>query len=82
MPNVFADDGRDFYFISDPPHLLKTIRNSFCNAKRRLWVWLNTVCVLSQMVAYINKVFVYVSFKDEFCLAPLEIASDQIMLLH
>ena len=63
--------------------LLKTIRNSFCNAKRRHWVWLNTVCVLSQMVAYINnKVFVYVSFKDEFCLAPLEIASDQIMLLH
>jgi len=27
---------RDFYFISDPPHLLKTMRNSFCSPKRRL----------------------------------------------
>ena len=40
VPNVFADDQRDFYFISDPPHLLKTIRNSFCNPKRNLWVCL------------------------------------------
>ena len=38
VPNCFAEDKRDFYFISDPPHLLKTIRNSFCNAKRKLWV--------------------------------------------
>ena len=38
VPNLFADDGRDFYFIPDPPHLLKTIRNSFCNPKRNLWV--------------------------------------------
>ena len=29
VPNVYANDGRDFYFISDPPHLLKTIRSSF-----------------------------------------------------
>ena len=36
--NLFADDGRDFCFIPDPPHLLKTIRNSFCNPKRNLWV--------------------------------------------
>ena len=38
VPNVFADDKRDLYFISDPPHLLKTIRNSFYNPKRTLWV--------------------------------------------
>jgi len=38
VPNCFAEDERDFYFISDPPHLLKTIRNSFCNNKRNLWV--------------------------------------------
>lgn len=36
--NPFANDSRQFYFISDPPHLLKTIRNSFCNSKRKLWV--------------------------------------------
>ena len=38
VPNCFAEDKRDFFFISDPPHLLKTIRNSFCNPKRKLWV--------------------------------------------
>jgi len=38
VPNPFANDGRYLYFISDPPHLLKTIRNSFCNSKRKLWV--------------------------------------------
>jgi len=46
VPNVFADDGRDFYFISDPPHLLKTIRNSFSNPKRSLWVWINLICAI------------------------------------
>ena len=38
IPNCFAEDERDFYFISDPPHLLKTITNSFYNTKRKLWV--------------------------------------------
>ena len=39
VPNPFASDSSRFlYFISDPPHLLKTIRNSWCNKKRRLWV--------------------------------------------
>ena len=27
--NVFADEKRLIYFISDPPHLIKTARNSF-----------------------------------------------------
>ena len=39
IPNVFASEGERFlYFISDPPHLIKTIRNSWYNKKRRLWV--------------------------------------------
>lgn len=38
VPNVFAKDGRDLYFISDPPHLLKTIRNSWSSNNRNLWV--------------------------------------------
>ena len=39
VPNPFASDSTRFlYFISDPPHLLKTIRNSWCNTKRQLWV--------------------------------------------
>ena len=32
VPNVFATKGtRYLYFLSDPPHLLKTICNSWCN---------------------------------------------------
>ena len=29
--NIFSVDGDYIYFISDPPHLLKTIRNCFAN---------------------------------------------------
>ena len=36
--NPFATDGRDLLFISDPPHLLKTIRNCIANKSRNLWV--------------------------------------------
>ena len=44
VPNVYASDGQRFlYFISDPPHLLKTIRNSWYNEKKKLWV--NYICV-------------------------------------
>ena len=38
VPNPYALDYRDLFFISDPPHLLKTIRNSWFNSKRKLWV--------------------------------------------
>ena len=34
--NVFGLEKREVFFISDPPHLLKTIRN--CFAKGKLWV--------------------------------------------
>ena len=46
IPNVYASDGKKFlYFISDPPHLLKTIRNSWYNPKRKLWVSMISCCV-------------------------------------
>ena len=38
VPNPYAEDGRDLYFIADPPHLIKTVRNAWCNSKRQLWV--------------------------------------------
>lgn len=48
VPNPFAlDSSRYLYFISDPPHLLKTIRNSWCNTKRHLWVSSFVYCELS-----------------------------------
>ena len=27
VPNVCASDGRQLFFFSDPPHLIKTVRN-------------------------------------------------------
>ena len=42
--NVFAADvERPLFFVSDPPHLLKTIRNCLLSKKRKLWV--NHLCV-------------------------------------
>ena len=38
VPNVYASEPCFLYFISDPPHLIKTIRNSWNNRKRKLWV--------------------------------------------
>ena len=34
--NIFTSDRKEVFFISDPPHLLKTIRN--CFARGKLWV--------------------------------------------
>lgn len=36
--NIFSVHTEYIYFISDPPHLLKTIRNCFANCKRNMWV--------------------------------------------
>ncbi len=36
--NPHAEDGRDILFMSDPPHLLKTVRNCWYSNKRLLWV--------------------------------------------
>ena len=36
--NPYATDGRSIFFLSDPPHLIKTVRNSWANKKRQLWV--------------------------------------------
>ena len=42
--NIFAPEAvRPLFFISDPPHLLKTIRNCWWNSKRKLWVNHNDV---------------------------------------
>lgn len=36
--NPFTSEDRSIYFFSDPPHLLKTIRNCLATTKRQLWV--------------------------------------------
>ncbi len=39
VPNPYATDDRQLYFLSDPPHLVKTVRNAWASSKRTLWVW-------------------------------------------
>lgn len=36
--NPYSQDKRYLFFISDPPHLIKTVRNSWHSNKRLLWV--------------------------------------------
>ena len=36
--NLFSKEARSVYFLSNPPHLLKTARNCLTNQKRHLWV--------------------------------------------
>lgn len=41
--NPYADDERNLYF-SNPPHIVKTIRNCWQSKHRMLWVCANSVC--------------------------------------
>lgn len=38
VPNIYSSDGRFLYFFSDPPHLIKTVRNCFASKTRKLHV--------------------------------------------
>ena len=42
VPNIYAADSSHFlYFVSDPPHLMKTTRNCWANKSRNLQVRCN-----------------------------------------
>lgn len=41
--NPFAPDKRELFFVSDPPHLIKTVRNCWASSKRVMWVSSNTL---------------------------------------
>ena len=47
--NPYADEQRYIYFISDPPHLIKTVRNCWANKKRNLWVHVRSFLKLITM---------------------------------
>ena len=36
--NPYAPEQRYIYFFSDPPHLIKTVRNCWASSKRTMWV--------------------------------------------
>ena len=37
-PHAHDGEKRYLWFLSDAPHLMKTVRNSWANCKRKLWV--------------------------------------------
>ena len=39
--NIYAKEERYIYFFSDPPHLIKTVRNCWNSNARKLWVRYN-----------------------------------------
>ena len=36
--NPYSTEKRYLFFISDPPHLIKTVRNSWSSSKRLMWL--------------------------------------------
>jgi len=51
VDNVFASDApRSLYFIADPPHLIKTIRNCWWSNKRELTVRWKQSCIYTHHV--------------------------------
>ena len=46
VQNIFSPENHMIYFICDPPHLLKTIRNCFASDKRNLWVSIPDILIL------------------------------------
>ena len=52
--NPYSQEKRYLYFFSDPPHLLKTIRNCWQSKKRNLWVsFINKYCIRIILYIYI-----------------------------
>lgn len=41
----FFQEKRDLFFLSNPPHLVKTVRNCWQSRKRTLWVRMCEICI-------------------------------------
>ena len=51
VPDPYSTDGRDLLFFSNPPHLLKTVRNCFPSKSQDLWVSFLIPCLNEHLVA-------------------------------
>ena len=57
--NIFKsnpDEPADILFFTDPPHLLKTIRNCFENPSRKLWVSITLYSICAYMCTHVSTV--------------------------
>ena len=49
--NPYSHNGekRNIFFLSDPPHLMKMVKNAWANNKRKLWV-----CIMLASIVHKN----------------------------
>ena len=75
--NPFSEDKRYLYFISDPPHLIKTARNALANGKRHLWVCIIYMIMLTIMQYYYMVICFhnYYSMTNRICSGPMCVLS-------
>ena len=73
--NPYAADGRHIFFISDPPHLLKTIRNCWENKRRPLWV--RVLYSLHVLKCVIEGIFFLVQWKRDLVVSPSPIVREE-----
>ena len=71
VSNPYSEN-RDLYFVSDPPHLIKMVRNAWFNKKRHLWVSIPFYTALYNLLS--------VSKNVECC--DKEISLDHLMRLY
>ena len=73
--NIYAPDGaRPLYFISNPPHLIKTIRNCWWNSRRELQVRK----ILIAIVCHTHSTIIVVQWKPHF----MEVSGDSLQQRH
>lgn len=53
VSNPYTEDDRPFFFFSDPPHLMKTVRNCWVSQNRHLWVCIIT-CIISNSLIFVS----------------------------
>ena len=54
VSNPYTDDDRPFFFFSDPPHVMKTVRNCWASSNRHLWVCVILCTIINSLI------FVYI----------------------
>ena len=57
VPNPYSMEERNIYFISDPPHLMKTVRNGWASQKRKLWVSAKYIYMLDSLSVRVHIYF-------------------------
>lgn len=73
--NPYSSDGRYIYFMSDPPHLVKTVRNCWSSSKRCMWVSSSFIAVT--IIALLP--FIHRMMGNIFCGRTLEICTTETL---